>query len=169
MMNLEIGSQFMALMRNKKGQTHNIILVLLFWAVLFLVACDGSNAKDTNAGKHHGAGKFTPLNTLKEAFNKRQRDLQVLQQGEIIKILPDDTKGSKHQRFIVKLGSGQTLLIAHNIDLAPRVPGLQAGDVIVFSGEYEWNEEGGVVHWTHHDPDRRHGDGWLEYKGITYQ
>jgi hypothetical protein len=87
----------------------------------------------------------------------------------MIKILADDTKGSKHQRFILKLSSGQTLLIAHNIDLAPRINGLHKGDSVSFNGEYEWNAKGGVVHWTHHDPQDRHEDGWLKYNGKVYQ
>ena len=35
--------------------------------------------------------------------------------------LPDDNKGTRHQRFILKLSSGQTLLVAHNIDLADKI------------------------------------------------
>ena len=85
------------------------------------------------------------------------------------RILPDDNEGSRHQRFILKLSSGQTLLIAHNVDLAPRIPDLQPGDEVNFQGEYDWNPEGGVIHWTHHDPAGQHPDGWLKHKGNTYR
>ena len=106
---------------------------------------------------------------LRNAFNQRQSDLQVQGQGTVIRILSDDLDGSRHQRFILQLSSGQTLLIAHNIDLAPRISGLQTGDVVRFYGEYEWNAEGGVIHWTHHDPNGYHVDGWLEHGGQRYQ
>jgi hypothetical protein len=112
---------------------------------------------------------FTDLSVVENAFTNRQSNIQVTQQGEIIWILADDTSGSQHQRCIVKLSSGQTLLIAHNIDIAPRVPALRTGEPLIFHGEYEWNDQGGVIHWTHHDPDGRHEDGWLEYHGKIYQ
>jgi hypothetical protein len=85
------------------------------------------------------------------------------------KVLKDDRSGSRHQRFIVRLASGQTLLIAHNIDIAPRIAGLAAGDTVSFSGIYEPNNKGGVVHWTHHDPAGRHAAGWIEHHGHRYQ
>ena len=84
-------------------------------------------------------------------------------------ILSDDNDGSRHQRFILRLDSGQTLLIAHNIDLAPRVSSLSEGDGIAFYGVYEWNPKGGVIHWTHHDPNNHHVTGWLQHNGKTYQ
>ena len=111
---------------------------------------------------------FTEINVFEKAFKNHQSGIQVKQQGEIVKILTDDTKGSRHQRFIVKLISGHTLLVAHNIDIAKRVPGLEKGKLIIFYGEYEWNDKGGVIHWTHHDPKGFHEDGWLEYKGKRY-
>jgi len=87
----------------------------------------------------------------------------------VTRILSDDNDGSRHQRMILRLASGRTLLIAHNIDLAPRVPSLKTGDTLLFYGEYEQNEQGGVIHWTHNDPQGRHVAGWLEHNGRRYQ
>ena len=106
---------------------------------------------------------------LQNAYTNRQSDIQVKGAGKVSKLLSDDLDGSRHQRFILLLGSGQTLLVSHNIDLAPRINSLKAGDVVEFHGEYEWNDKGGVVHWTHHDPDGRHIAGWIKHKGKTYQ
>jgi hypothetical protein len=108
-------------------------------------------------------------NAIETAYNNRQSDVQVQGQGKVSRVLPDDRDGSRHQRFIVELGSGQALLIAHNIDLAPRVIELNKGDIVAFYGEYEWNSKGGVIHWTHNDPNGRHIDGWLKHRGRTYQ
>lgn len=106
---------------------------------------------------------------LQQAYESRQSDIQVQGDGQVIRILPDDNDGSRHQRFILRLDSNQTLLIAHNIDLAPRITALAVGDTVAFFGEYEWNSQGGVLHWTHHDPNGRHADGWLKHQGRTYQ
>lgn len=105
---------------------------------------------------------------LERAISERRTGFQVSGSGTIARILADDNYGSRHQRFIVSLETGQTLLIAHNIDVAERVDGIRPGDSVVFFGEYEWNERGGVIHWTHHDPGRRHVDGWIEFRGKRY-
>lgn len=107
--------------------------------------------------------------TAATAFEKQISDVQVRGSGTVIKILADDNKGSRHQRFILTLSSGQTLLIAHNIDLAPRIPSLKKGETVHFCGEYEWNSKGGVIHWTHRDPAGKHKPGWLKCRGKTYQ
>lgn len=106
---------------------------------------------------------------LADAFRNRTSGLQVEGSGEVIRVLRDDNDGSRHQRFIVELGSGHTLLVAHNIDLAARIPSLQEGDDVAFHGEYEWDAKGGVIHWTHHDPKGRHVSGWLRHNGRTYK
>src|ERR1051325_3423195 len=108
-------------------------------------------------------------NAIGRAFNSRTSELQVEGEGVVSRILSDDLNGSRHQRFIVRLGTGQTVLITHNIDLAPRIDGLREGDMVAFNGEYVWNAEGGVIHWTHHDPQGRHVTGWIKHKGRTYQ
>ncbi|MGO4999904.1 DUF3465 domain-containing protein [Oceanisphaera sp. W20_SRM_FM3] len=106
---------------------------------------------------------------LAQAYQNRQSDVQVEGSGRVVRLLKDDNKGSRHQRFLLVLPSGQTLLIAHNIDLAPRIDTLKVGDTVAFYGEYEWNKKGGVVHWTHHDPKGRHLGGWLQHNGKRYQ
>jgi hypothetical protein len=106
---------------------------------------------------------------LWQLFQSRQSDVWLTASGEVIKILSDDNKGSRHQRFLVKVNLTQTVLIAHNIDLANRVANLQPGDMIQFYGEYEWNEKGGVIHWTHHDPAGKKAGGWIKHNDIMYQ
>ena len=107
--------------------------------------------------------------TIADAFSNRKSNLQISGEGVVTKLLPDDNDGSRHQKFIISLRSGQTLLIAHNIDIAPRIGSLRKGDAIQFSGQYEWNEKGGVVHWTHRDPNGSHVAGWLKHNGQIYQ
>lgn len=106
---------------------------------------------------------------IQAAFNEQRSGVQVQGEGVVSKLLSDDTDGSRHQRFILTLPSGQTLLVAHNIDLAPRIASLKSGDPVAFNGVYEWNAKGGVIHWTHHDPAGRHEAGWLRHAGQTYQ
>lgn len=105
----------------------------------------------------------------RSASAELQSGNQVTNEGIVTKLLADDTEGSRHQRFILKLPSGQTLLVAHNIDLAPRLDSLRPGDIVAFNGVYEWNAKGGVIHWTHRDPGGRHEAGWLRHAGRTYQ
>ena len=89
--------------------------------------------------------------------------------GVVTRVLSDDTQDIHHQRFIIKLASGQTLLIAHNIDLAPRIDRLKLRDRVVVKGEYIWNSLGGLIHLTHRDPDGAGTDGFIRHKGKTYQ
>jgi len=106
---------------------------------------------------------------INKAYQDKQSDILVEGSGKVFKILKDDNNGSRHQKFLVKLPSNLTILIAHNIDLAPRVENLNEGDNIEFFGEYEWNNKGGVIHWTHHDPRKKHKDGWIKHKEKVYK
>jgi hypothetical protein len=103
------------------------------------------------------------------AFSAQQSGVQVTGAGVVTRVLPDDNEGDRHQRFILRLASGQTLLVAHNVDIAPRLPNVAPGDSVAFCGEYVWNSEGGLIHWTHHDPSGQHVAGWLKFGGMIYQ
>ncbi len=108
-------------------------------------------------------------NGVDSAFSQQLSDVQVHVSGTVIKLLADDNTGHRHQKFILQTASGLTLLVAHNIDLAPRISTLSQGDDLTLYGEYEWNAKGGILHWTHHDPAGRHVDGWIEHHGKRYQ
>lgn len=114
------------------------------------------------------SNQWTPDDSLAYFFSAQLSDRQVMLNTQVTRLLSDDLSGDPHQRFIVQLQNQQTLLVAHNIDLAPRVP-LQVQDSVQIFGEYEWNAEGGVVHWTHQDPNQQHVDGWIQHLGIVYQ
>ncbi|HQZ60358.1 MAG TPA: DUF3465 domain-containing protein [Acinetobacter sp.] len=106
---------------------------------------------------------------IMQAYQQQSSNVQVQAQGVVKAILPDDNQGSRHQKMILKLNNGLTILIAHNIDLAPRIDGLRKGEIVEFYGEYEYSQKGGVIHWTHHDPQGKHINGWLKYQGKMYQ
>ncbi|WP_280569694.1 DUF3465 domain-containing protein [Chromohalobacter sp. 296-RDG] len=146
-----------------------ILLGLTFAAVVLILAGALTVLAPSVSAPSAGEGARSGVVTLREAYRQHHSGLQVQARGEVVRVLPDDNEGGRHQRFILRLSSGQTVLIAHNIDLAPRLEGLQAGDTVGFFGEYEWNSEGGVVHWTHRDPGGDHPDGWLEYRGQRYR
>ena len=143
-------------------RAHNYIAVIVLVLIWTAPGCAVQPSLDK-------AGAASDDSEIGRAFKTRTSNVQVEGEGTVTRLLEDDLAGSRHQRFIVRLASGQTLLITHNIDLAPRVGSLQEGDTIRFYGEYVWNAQGGMVHWTHHDPQGKHVAGWLKHKGQTYQ
>lgn len=107
-----------------------------------------------------------PKSKIEEVIYARQSGQMVNFEAEVIKLLRDDLKGDKHQKLIMKTNR-HTLLLAHNIDIAPRVP-VRVGDTIFVQGQYEWNEQGGLVHWTHRS-NNEHPGGWIKHKNTKYQ
>ncbi|WOH35818.1 DUF3465 domain-containing protein [Thalassotalea fonticola] len=112
--------------------------------------------------------KLSDVEKISHLFQNQLSNVQVRGFGRVVRMLPDDNEGSRHQRFIVRLKNNQTVLVAHNIDIGSRVNSLREGDDIGFYGVYEWNDKGGVVHWTHKDPNGQHPDGYLKYVGLKY-
>jgi hypothetical protein len=114
---------------------------------------------------------LTPISRIQSAFENQEENVSVTVRGKVSRVLKDeqDSVGDDHQRFIIRLSNGQTLLIVHNIRLAPRVAGIAAGSEITVHGDYVWNSRGGLVHWTHHDPDGSHENGWIVFEGVKFE
>ncbi|HET9767569.1 MAG TPA: DUF3465 domain-containing protein [Thermoanaerobaculia bacterium] len=117
----------------------------------------------------HPSAAEPPARSVAAAFRSHARAAVVEGSGHVAKLLADDRQGSRHQRFLLRVDGGPTVLVAHNIDVAERVAPLQAGDAVRFRGEYVWNAKGGILHWTHADPDGRHEAGWIEAGGRRFQ
>jgi len=145
---------------------------ILCLACAFIISCSPASVSPTPPASPASASTPTLPSSdtpLARAFEQHLNNVPVEGQGIVSRVLADDNDGDRHQRFIVELPSGQTVLILHNLDLTPRIAGLNEGDVVSFSGEYVWNDKGGMIHWTHRDPRKRHRAGWIRHNGVLYQ
>jgi len=156
---------------NKIMRCHLNLILCLAWA--FSIGCSPARVSQSMPPARAPTASTPTLSSsdtpLARAFEQHLNDVPVEGQGVVSRVLADDNEGDRHQRFIVELHSGQTVLILHNLDLTPRIAGLSEGDVVSFSGEYVWNDKGGMIHWTHRDPRKRHRAGWIRHNGVLYQ
>lgn len=130
-----------------------------------------STRLDTSSTPKSNAFETDPktLHRLEQARKNPDAKLWVKVRGKVIKLLKDDLHGSRHQKFLINIdGKGFTLLVSHNIDLAKRVP-IEVGDAVTLFGLYEWNNRGGLIHWTHHDPKGKKKGGWIRLGEQEYR
>ena len=113
----------------------------------------------------------TPDNAAVERdYAEKRSTVEVTAQGVVTSVLTDDSGPSGvHQRFIIRLaGSAQTVLVDNNVTIGRRTP-VAPDDNVIVHGEYVWNDQGGLIHFTHHDPAPGHEGGWIELNGVRYQ
>jgi hypothetical protein len=128
---------------------------LLGLVAAVLVACSGAAQPDDAA--------------IVQDFQSHRSDVEVTADATVAQVLPDRVSATgTHEQFIIKLTSGDlTLLVEHNLSIAPRAP-VAVGDHVIVHGEYIWNAQGGLIHFTHHDPEGRHEGGFIQDNGMTY-
>jgi Protein of unknown function (DUF3465) len=121
----------------------------------WLVACGGSGQSDDAA--------------IVADFQSHRSNVEVTADGTVVRLLPDRTSSTgTHEQFIIRLTSQDlTVEIEHNISIAARVPVAQ-GDHVIVHGEYVWTAKGGLIHFTHHDPQGTHEGGYIVDNGKTY-
>lgn len=73
----------------------------------------------------------------------------------------------EHESFNAQTAAGKVEIV-DNVSIAPELP-VQPGDSIQVRGEMV-HDRGcpPVVHWTHHDPEGRHADGFIRLQGRVY-
>jgi len=152
-----------------RGRARALLAVVgLVLAAVYVYQAGGpGRARSSDAGAAPSAAPAAGRAAVLEAFKARRSGVEVEATGVVARRLADDRKGLPHERFILRVGD-LTVLIAHNTQLAPPVP-VSVGDTVEVRGEYEWNQLGGVIHWTHRDPDGRHAPGWIRLRGRLYQ
>ena len=98
-------------------KNRNKIITALIVAALSAFGLINQNPKtETQATTktHTSTKKHTALSDVERAYSAKRSDVQVKGSGVVIKSLRDDNKGHRHQKFILRLDSGTTILIAHN-------------------------------------------------------
>jgi hypothetical protein len=145
------------------------LIYLAICLALSFTACRAPNNAQALESTPVAATTSMDAGAIVEAYGAHRNVPQVQGSGIVTKVLKDDTKGLQHQKFLLKVSDGITILIAHNIDLAPRVDDIHEGDVVGFNGEYIYTPKGGTVHWTHKDPRGKHAAGWLQHNGKKYE
>lgn len=93
----------------------------------------------------------------------------VIKNALVVKVLRNDNKGARHQRWIVQIENGVTITIIHNIDIAEKVP-LAVGDSVEVAGEliYGDRKKDPILHWTHEDPKGKRIAGYVVHNGERY-
>ena len=99
--------------------------------------------------------------TPQQAFEQQLRNIYLTVDGTVAEILPDDTTGVPHQRFILLTQSGQTILIVHNIDKGDQFE-VKLGQHLHIEGTYVWNRHGGLIHETHVGLNKKQPEGSIK-------
>lgn len=148
-------------------------------AAVLLTSCSGGPSGSLSSTQSPGGGIQTPSPSAVggasvdetqalQAQAAQAHKVEITCTLPVKRLLRDDTKGLPHQRFLLSLSNGSTILVAHDTAMAPRVP-ISEGDIVTVHGEYIWNDKGGVIHWTHHSDTPRHEGGYIDFQSQRYQ
>jgi hypothetical protein len=103
--------------------------------------------------------------SLKSVMSANEFRPQAFITGKITQILAEDTKGSKHQKYIITAPGPIQISIVSNLSFG-RVP-LVLGATVSVCGEY-MKIGAGMIHWTHFDPHGGHPNGFTIVNGVLY-
>lgn len=158
-------------MAQSKNKSISILILAILAVIFYLIEgkFDDTGESLPDDTRNPRTSHSDSDKTLKSYYDKKVSGKMITVSAAVDKVLSDDLHPPRHQRFVIRLSNGLTVLVAHNIDLAPRVQNIQTGEQVKITGQYEWNAKGGVIHWTHHDPKGHRDGGQISYKGKVYR
>jgi Protein of unknown function (DUF3465) len=159
------------MINSKKAQIRvlipNILILLTATVVLPVFSQTNQNAPNVYVEKPRPVPLLDDSAVL-TAQAQHAIKVEVSVTARVKKLLPEDVQGLPHERFLIELSDGSTVLIAHDLKMAPAVP-INPGDIVSIRGEYIWNKLGGLIHWTHHTDTPKHENGWIDFNNVRYQ
>ena len=131
---------------------------LLLCCELLSSGC-GSSGSDSNAAVY-------------DAWVARRSGAEVTASGSVAKVLGTRSGPSgRHEGFLVHLrgaaGHGLTVRVEDNVDITGPIP-LAPGDDVEVRGEYVYDEDGGLIHFTHHESHGSHPGGYVRVGDRVY-
>lgn len=134
-------------------------------ALIMLSAC--------TSGSHGATSQPAAISSeVCAAYRAQRSNVEITTSGTVVKVLGVyNGPSGAHENFLVATspatGCRLTLRVAHNVDIARRIP-LAPGEAVTLHGEYIYDSRGGIMHWTHRDPRGRHQGGYVEANGERY-
>ena len=136
-----------------------MIISLVVFSISTAFSADHPECRDRRGNTLNGS-----LEQLKQVMNSGANRPQILVNGVVEKILPEDKSGSPHQKYMINV-SGIRLQIVSNLEFG-RAP-IKVGTSVQVCGEY-LRVGSGMIHWTHFDPHGGHPDGYTIVNDKLY-
>jgi hypothetical protein len=149
-------------------------LILAGGAALF--GLKNTNSKSANSSRDNQPTEINQVAkddvnylVIKAIANNSELPFVEIKNAKVVKLLRNDNKGAKHQRWQIMINKEIILTVIYNLDLAEKVP-LSVGDEIDLAGEliFGSKKHDPILHWTHADPQRKRMDGYVLLRDKKY-
>jgi len=111
------------------------------------------------------AGSGQPNADVYAAFAAQRSRVEVTASGSVTRVLGTRQGPSgNHEGFLVRLSGPAanplTIRVEDNVDITGPIP-IAPGDRVEVRGEYIYAADGGLIHFTHHNPRGSHPGGYV--------
>lgn len=140
-----------------------LLAVALLAAAVWYLRSSPHGESVASARKFIDAGCAAPYGL----FIRHESGQWITVAGRFDRRYPDANGRLTHQRFVMSCANGLHLLVVNDVSIGMRVPFVRLARVVV-RGQYEWDSQGGLLHFTHRSDSGGVG-GWILVKSHIYQ
>jgi hypothetical protein len=103
------------------------------------------------------------------ALRQQRSGVEVIADGTVAYVPTYAAPSGEHEGFFIRLRSGcaATLRVETNTAFTGPIP-LRVGERVIVKGEFDYDADGGVIHWTHRAFGSHHASGYVEAGGRFY-